>query len=366
MLDKYPSHGGDLIWAKEYYQQKSLIDFSVNINPLGCSKNVLHSITNNLTLIQEYPDPECRLLKKELSLYYNINDEHISLGNGASELLFLLCLAISPKRVLTLAPSFSEYIKSAKASGALVDELVLSEKKDFCLEIDVLKDKLLNYDLFFLCNPNNPVGNIYSGKFVKEIADLCYKYKTYLLVDESFMDFVKNKDKFSILSEVRYNPYLIVLCSLTKFFALPGLRLGCSFASKELVERIKEIKDPWNVNSFAQLAGMVSLQDKAFQNKSIDYISTEKERLYQELNKISSIKTYYPSVNFILLKILTQNLTSGDIALQLATKGILVRNCNTFAGLGEKFIRVAVRRKEDNNLLIDALRGVFKAGGKSD
>lgn len=366
MLDEYPPHGGDLIWAKQYYQQENLIDFSVNINPLGCSSNVIQGILSNPHLIQEYPDPECRLLRKELNLYYNIKEEHICLGNGASELLFLLCQALSPRQVLTLAPSFSEYVNAAKASGALVDELILSEKNGFCLEIDLFKDKLQNYDLFFLCNPNNPVGNIYPKEFIKEIADLCCKYKTYLLVDESFMDFVKHKDKFSVLSEINHNPYLIVLYSLTKFFALPGLRLGCCFANQELIKRINGFKDPWNVNCFAQLAGIISLRDKVFQQRSVDFILKEKARLYQELSKIAFLKPYNPSVNFILLKILAKDLTSSDLTRRLAKQGILVRNCNTFNGLGEKFIRVAVRTREDNNLLVETLRDIFKAGGESD
>ena len=316
----YPSHGGNLTWARKYYKKEELIDFSANINPLGCSNFIYQSITANLSLIEQYPDPECTSLKKELSLFYGVDEESIVVGNGASELLYLLCKAISPSKALTLAPSFSEYLKAAKACGASVEELVLHETNDFQLELPILKRRIAQYDLIFLCNPNNPVGNIYTRELIKDIADLCYEHKTYLLVDESFLDFVKNKARFSVLLEIKTNPYLIVLSSLTKFFALPGLRIGCCFGNKELIKKVKEIKDPWNVNCFAQLAGLVSLQDKDFQARSIEFITKEKERLYQELTKIPLLKVFYPSVNFILVKILTENMTSTKLTRLLAEK----------------------------------------------
>lgn len=355
MKNDLQEHGGNLSWAKRYYGRTDFLDFSANINPLGCPKSIFEILTSSWQELQHYPDPEAALLKETLQDYYHLPKEHLLLGNGAVELVYLICLWLRPRQVLIPEPTFSEYAKAAKAVKADLSYLPLYTGEEFQLDLRQLEEKLKNADLFFLCNPNNPTGNIWGYEVLQKIEGLCRKYQTFLVVDESFIDFVPDKEHYSIRQNVRCNPNLLVLHSLTKFFAIPGLRLGCGLGHPDLIAELSKLKDPWNINVFAQLAGKAAVEDKQFQTESIKYVRREKDFLYNEIAKLPTYRVFPSAANFLLLKLLPEKLTSSLLTDSLARQGILVRNCNTFPVLGENFIRIAVRKREENIRLLTAL-----------
>lgn len=356
----FPEHGGNLTWARKKYNRRDFIDFSANINPLGCPPGVYKAINAALQQILHYPDPASSDLKHTLQTYLNLDQDFILLGNGAVEIIYLLCFYLKPQKVLILAPTFSEYAKAAQAAQADIKYLPLDPDTGFTLDLKILEENLKGVQLFFLCNPNNPVGNLIPYPVLKEIQYLCLKHHVFLVVDESFIDFIPEAEKYSVRQDVIDNKQLLVLHSLTKFFAIPGLRLGCGLTNPQLVLELKKLKDPWNINVFAQIAGKKALEDQAFQKMSREFIQKEKNFLYQEINQLNSFQALPPSVNFLLVQILEPSLTSTALTEILAQKGILVRNCNTFPTLGESYIRVAVRTREENLKLINALQAVVK------
>ncbi|MDS1029023.1 threonine-phosphate decarboxylase CobD [Bacillota bacterium LX-D] len=353
-----PEHGGNLEWAKSRFKVEKFIDFSANINPLGCPPRVFETIKDSLDLIMHYPDPDSRKLKQKLEKYFRIEQNQIIVGNGAVELLYLICHLLKPQKILTLAPSFSEYVRGAETIKAQIEYYYLHSEDNFNIDLLELDKKLSGIDLFFLCNPNNPTGTILNYKKMRQIQSLCLKHQTFLVVDESFIDFIGDKEEYSVRHDLAQNNKLFILHSLTKFFALPGLRLGCGFGSPDIISKLIKLKDPWSVNALAQTAGIAAIDDSTFQAKTIEYVNTEKDFLFTRLNEIKGLKAFCPSVNFVLVQI-TGEITSDELVNRMAEKGVLIRNCKTFPGLGDKYIRVAVRTREENLRLLIELNNIL-------
>ncbi|KYH31102.1 threonine-phosphate decarboxylase CobD [Neomoorella mulderi] len=352
-----PVHGGDWQGAVEKYgwQPEDILDFSANINPLGPPAGVLETLQQNLQAIQRYPDPYCRQLKKALADYLQVDAAAIIAANGATELIYLICQALKPRRVLIPEPTFSEYRRAALVAGAEVLMLELDPASSFALDIARWRQNLAQVDLAFLCNPNNPTGQLLERAVLKEIVDLCQRYGVFLLVDESFLDFLPNWPELSLGSRAAAREGLLSLRSLTKIFALPGLRLGCGVGHPELVARLEARRDPWSVNILAQIAGAVALADREYLEATRELIRREKEYLYHGLAGLAGFRPYHPEVNFILTDITASGLTVPQLAAHLARERILIRDCSSFPGLGPAYFRVAVRERWANQKLLAAL-----------
>ncbi len=200
----------------------------------------------------------------------------------------------------------------------------------------------------FLCNPNNPTGRLVSKKEVLGIADAAERLSCYLVVDEAFIDFCPGA---SVAAEVARNPYLIVLRSLTKFYALSGIRIGYAVFHPSVAERIRACKEPWTVNSLAQAAGVAVLEDSAYQKASRETMEREKSFMEAGLKRIGI--PFIPSAaNYYLLKV---EQGAGRMAAALEEKGILVRDCASFKGLDGTYIRVAVRSRQENERLLEEM-----------
>mgnify|MGYP006273686999 FL=1 len=349
-------HGGNITAAAQKYNlnPNEIIDFSANINFLGPPKSVLEVLQNNLTEIKNYPDPECRTLKSVLAQQEQLQEENLMIANGAVDLIYLVAKVLNPNRALVLAPTFSEYRKALENMGAEVEEFQLTRQNDFKINVEKLLPRLDEVDIFCLCNPNNPTGKFLTRTEVKEIIEYAVRYDTYILVDEAFVDFLT--EGITVIDLVTEYNNLFVLRSLTKFFAIPGLRLGYGAANKELINKLAISHDPWNVNYFAQLAGEVALKDKGYIKETKQAIAREKEFLYQQLNNYSQLKVYYPDVNYIFVDLTASKWTASRLEEELGQEGILIRNCNTYSGLGEEFIRIAVKNREENLVLINKLK----------
>lgn len=356
------NHGGNIREAAERYGLpfESILDFSANINPLGLSPNIKEIIASNIDLLLHYPDTKCKILKNELADFLNLEPSNLLIGNGSIELIYLVPKALSPCCVLIPIPTFSEYEFSARRSKGKAMFIKTKGEENFQIKIEGFIKFLPKADLVFLCNPNNPTGNLISKDEIIYLAKAGQRHDTIVAIDEVFIDFVKDQNSFSVVKEVAKLKNLLVLRSLTKFFALPGLRLGYLVANKNLIARLSRYQFPWNVNSFAQLVGRQVIKDKDYIKRSKELIFRERDHLFRRLKEIKSLYPYIPTANFIFCRLDDVRLDSRRLCDKLGRRGILVRDCSNFRGLDNKYIRIAVRKRQENNRLINALRGILR------
>ena len=283
-----PAHGGNIKEVVKKYRisEDKIIDFSNNINPLGISPGIKKVLNRSINSLTQYPDPKCRSARISLSVHLRVDEGNILLGNGSNELIHLLPRALGCSRVLTYQPAFSEYEFSIRASGAKPYFIFSSKYKDFSIDIDRVISVLPKVNLIILCNPNNPTGCLLKKNKLLKLVKACENNKVYLLIDEVFMDFVANESEFSLLKESAKRNYLLVLRSFTKFFSLPGLRVGYMVGTKETIKKIASIQPSWSVNSLAQEIVANGLKDRGFIEKTKRYLLKEKEFLFRNLRKI--------------------------------------------------------------------------------
>ena len=328
-------HGGNLYRISEEtgIPESELIDFSASINPLGISGRVRGVIHVGIDDLVNYPDPETTLLRKKIAERYDIDFSTILCGNGSTELIYLIPRALQPERVLIPAPSFSEYERACKLSyepacpvgRSGVKSYEFRKENNFNLIIKDFIAAMRGCDMAFLCNPNNPTGTLIKKQDVLRIGGAAKNEKCMLLVDEAFIDFSPGE---SVIGDVQDNPYLIVLRSMTKFYALTGLRMGYGIMNKSLIRKMKEYKEPWTVNNLAQKAAITAIDDTGYVDETIKLMSNEKE--YMEKSFRQAGINYLPSsANYYLLEI--ENVDS--VIDGLKNKGLIVRDCANFKGL---------------------------------
>jgi threonine-phosphate decarboxylase len=357
-------HGGNVYKAARDLgiPERRIIDFSASINPLGISKRVRVAITENLDGLVHYPDPDADDFRWAVSRLHGITPGMILPGNGSTELIYLLPRALKPKSVLVTSPTFSEYERACRVgSESRVMKYELRKENNFAIEADAFiaamkggrdpelqtPDAKLKCDMAFLCNPNNPTGHALQRTDVLKIADAAREMKCVLVVDEAFIDFIPEN---SVACHVKDYPNVIVLRSLTKFYALTGLRIGYAVLSGELLAAINEFREPWTVNNLAQAAARAAFDDQKYIEETEAHMAKEKEYLENAFQGHGI--TFYPSsANFYLLKLDR----ASAIVSKLRGRGILVRSCSNFWGLDDSYIRVAVRSHEHNELLLKEL-----------
>lgn len=350
-------HGGNSkeISRENKIEYDKILDFSANINPLGIPNSVKRAIIDGLNEVEKYPDITYFELKCSIGEFENVNKENLILGNGAAEVLFNVVRGINPKNTLILAPTFSEYEEATKAINGNIIYYKLKEKNNFCIQEDILDYINSDLDLIFICNPNNPTGTITEKDLLKKILIKADKNNVMVLIDESFLDFIE--ENLSMISYINEYKNLIIIKSLTKFFAIPGLRIGygiCSNAS--LKDNIEKISPAWNINILAEIATKTAIKDINYIKESIKFIKDEKEYLYNELKEINGLKVYEPNVNFVFFKtIIKMNLKN-----ELLKNNILIRSCSNYEGLDNSYYRIAVRSHEENSKLIKNIRNIFK------
>ncbi|MFH1994635.1 MAG: threonine-phosphate decarboxylase CobD [Nitrospinota bacterium] len=349
-------HGGN-IWTQDQKIRGKIIDFSASINPLGFPKGVKNVIRKNIDSIVHYPAPKSDDLKKSLANIHEIDSDNLLIGNGSIELIYLIVGALGAQRVLIPIPTFSEYEFASRGARAKCLFLKSNEKTGFKIDTEKLLRLIPQVDLVFLCNPNNPTGQLFKKMDILEILSVCHKNNTILIIDEAFIDFVSgNKGEISLISEAATLKNLLVLRSLTKKFAIPGLRLGYLVGERSLIRNISCHLYPWNVNRLAQVAGMEAIEDQAYIKKTELFINRERSFLRKGLKGIEGVKLFDSTANYFLCKL--ENRVAFDVnRLQekLIDKNIIIRNCSNFRGLSNRFFRVAIRKRADNVSLIKSL-----------
>jgi len=352
-------HGGNInqICSKYGLNPDEIIDFSASINPLGCPEGVRKAISERFADIKNYPDSECTSLRKAIADKVYCNESNIIIGNGSNELFYLIPRALKPKQGILLQPTFSEFKDALCNANVEIVEIVNDSGRFPIINKDIRRLKNIKEGMVFLCNPNNPTGQL---TLKEEILELVKDNTNRLIVvDEAFMDFVDEDEKYSAIKEAPLMDNLIVVRSLTKFYGFPGLRLGYLVANESTVNKLMQFKEPWTVNTFAQIAGQVAINDVEFASNTREYMSGEKAFLYEGLSKINGIRPFQPSVNFILVRIDNVEITSSEIQDLLIKDNIFIRDCSNFIGLSEKYFRVAVKTRDENQKLLRALKLVM-------
>ncbi|MEG2893800.1 MAG: threonine-phosphate decarboxylase CobD [Clostridium sp.] len=350
-------HGGNVDQVSRVYgiDRDSIVDFSANINPLGLHKNVKEAIVQGICKVDRYPDITYRDLVETISRHENINSDYVLLGNGAGEVIFNIARLLMPRKGLVFAPSFSEYGDALNSVGCKIS--YYSYGKNFNNVqgvVDYIDDDI---DIVFLCNPNNPTGVLSSRDVLVNIVKKCSEVGAVLVVDESFLDFIEDKESISMIGLVDEFKNLIVVKSLTKFYAFPGIRIGYGITSNtSYIDSYRGVCPPWNVNTLAMVGAIAAIGEKDYARDSIAYVKAEGDRLYNELISIKGIQGYKPSVNYIFFRCLDDI----DLKDELIKRGILIRDCSNYEGLTNGYYRVAVRTKDENNILINGLKEVLK------
>ncbi len=342
-------HGGDLLSYERYFDGE-LIDFSSNINPLGTPEGLAEVLIKGFESLESYPDIHYRKLKSSISEYLNCKVENVIVGNGAVEIINNFI--IPAERVIVMTPAFSEYKKRAIAHDKEVVEI--SYRKDFSIDINELTLVLEKDDLLILGNPNNPTGLRIEKKILLEIYKLIINIGAYLLLDEAFYEFCPpDYDSIEIFKEYDYKNIGIIRAA-TKFFALPGIRLGYGCASKSKVLGLSKIELPWSVNALADIAGQYIFKDNSYISKSKDYIENERNYLITELSDIQGITPYITHTNYILIKL--HNWDEECVFKFFLENGIVIRKCSSFVELGNNHVRIAIKDRLSNLQLINIFK----------
>lgn len=355
-------HGGNI------YGNEIEYDFSVNLNPLGPPKSVRDALAAALTHVEEYPDPEYRELRRGLANYWQLAEEELVPGNGASELIPGIIRTLSPKNCMVTAPCYSGYetALNAVAPSCRIHRIPLRAEDDFtlpentCQEIARVKPNLL-----ILTNPNNPNGKRISANRLREIADACRAAGTVLLMDECFLA-LSGGDEDSLIHCIRNEALpAVVLRAFTKTFAIPGVRLGYAVCSALMAERIQRELPEWNLSVFAQYAGTAAFGNvmpgtpapetsaggtSGYLAASVEMIAREREYLMAELESLG-LRVFPSDVNYILFQS-----RDRELHQKLLDKGILIRDCRDYHGLTAGFYRTAVRTHRENTALLRCLR----------
>lgn len=349
-------HGADINSAAELYGLESdkIIDFSSNINPF-----IVYSmdkiVAAGVGSLQKYPDIKYRRLRKNIADYLGVDDSYIIPGNGATEIIYLLMRNLSG-RLAIINPTFSEYRKGAEIAGLSVVDFVMDWKKDFKLDLDEIYRRKDEFDSIFICNPNNPDGSV---REIKKLLEFAEKEGKLLIVDETFIEFADSEKDRSLVNMVEKSKNLFIIRAVTKFFGIPGIRLGYGISSnRELLQKMYDEKEPWTINSFADSASDFIFKEEEYIRKSKEYFSKERVCMINEINKIDGIKAFNSDANFILVRFENRNVLDVKENL-LKRAGLLIRDASNFIGLDSSFARVAIKNHEQNTVLVDAIRSVL-------
>jgi threonine-phosphate decarboxylase len=336
-------HGGDV------YRHRDVLDFSANMNPLGTPRSVIDAAAESLKEICNYPDIRCTVLTQALAEYEQVPAEWLICGNGAAELIFMLALGLKPEKALLLAPAFAEYEQALRTVGCELHWHSLTDERGFSLDRSILEEITPETDLVILCNPNNPTGVLTGPELMRDILEKCRETGTFLAVDECFLDFVEERERYSLKDCLADFRNLFLLKAFTKRYAMAGIRLGYGICSDPgVLEKMQASVQPWSVSVPAQAAGTAALREEAYVEQAREMVRTEREFLRQGLEKLG-FRVYDSRANYLFFRG-PRGLTGHALK-----NHVLIRDCSNYRGLMEGYYRVAVRTREENRKLLEAL-----------
>lgn len=348
-------HGGNLnrLVKASGRRREDIIDFSANINPLGPPEWMRPVISSCVSSLVHYPDPDCTELTAAAVERYGVSADELIFGNGSTEIIRCLPRIAGVKRSVIPVPAYSDYALASELAGLSVEKLPMTEDQGFALDLTRLESVLKGDEMVFIGQPNNPTGLLVDTSQLRELA--IRNPDTIFVVDEAFADFVNGFNSITVDRPSN----VAVLCSLTKFYAIPGLRLGCAIADRVLAERVRDIMPTWSVNTLAQAVGMAALRDNGYSAQTREFVNTQRNLLLDDLRGIAGIAVYEGSANFLMIKLNRAGINASELAKRLLPEGIAIRVCDNFDGLDGRFFRVAVRTEDENTRLVRALKSAM-------
>ncbi len=357
--DRPAFHGSDIEQIEQYYKipAESIIKFGANVNPLGLSATLKKDLAEHLDVITSYPDRDYKELRSAIADYCGVKMEYVVTGNGSTELISLLISERNARHAMVIGPTYSEYERELSLTGGRISEYNLSEEHDFHLDIDDFAKALADdVDFVILCNPNNPTSSAMKKDELRSLLEFCNSRDIFVMIDETYVEFAPDVSEITAMPLAATYDNLMILRGVSKFYAAPGLRLGYGVTSNQaFLDTLKEHQNPWSLNSLGAYAGVRMLQDKDFIQKTRSLILSERERILNELNSFRYAKAYPAYANFILVKILRDDLTSFDIFDRAIRQGMMIRDCSSFEGLPGEYIRFCIMLPEDNTRLLHCL-----------
>ena len=341
-------HGGDWAGYRAEFGCDAL-DFSANVSPLGLPAGVAAAITNALPTADRYPDPLCRELRAALAGAEGVPADWILCGNGAADLIFRLALAVRPRRALLPAPTFAEYEAALQTVGCAVQRVFLREENEFAVTEKFIDAVTPETDIVFLCQPNNPTGQVTPPALVERLVRRCAECGAVLAVDECFLDFLPDRDALTAKQLLRDAPQLIILKAFTKLYAMAGVRLGYALCGDAaLLEKMRGAGQPWAVSSLAQAAGLAALQETAYAGAVRALIAEQRPRMAAGLRALG-LRVMDGQANYLLFR------ATPDFGEKLRRRGAVVRSCANYPGLDAAWYRTAVRTAEENTRLLQIM-----------
>jgi|CXWL01.1.fsa_nt_gi threonine-phosphate decarboxylase len=363
-------HGGDIYSAARELERDptEILDFSASINPLGPSPQVWKAITASRHLLNHYPDPNCWDLRQALATFWRIDPEQIVVGNGSTELIEALPRALGIHRLLVVQPTFSEYAAAMVRAGGQTTALFADRSDQYAIPIDRLCHVMetgrhdgRSIDGVVLCHPNSPTGQACSADDVARLAKATRRRGLWLVIDEAFADYCPER---SVLPHAASWSHVVVLRSMTKFYALPGLRVGYAVATRITARRLQRQLPPWSVSAMGQVAALAAVNDAAHSRKSLRFMARERDRLRALLVALPGCVVMPTHANYFLVE-LPRGWHAPDITETLRRRGLLIRDCSSVPGTNVRSIRLAVRTVQDNDKLIQAVSQLLQQGVSS-
>lgn len=351
-------HGSDIeVIAKKYDMSvDSIIPYGSNVNPMGISPMAREALLNNVDAISAYPERDYATLREHISNYTKADPANMILGSGTSDLIRLTFETVKPERTLIVGPTYGEYARMAKLAGSEVETFMLQNLDDFEMDINLFVKQLNDtIDMLILCNPNNPTSKLITRGQLDNILNACLSHDIFVMVDEAYIEFVKDTNLATAIPFTRKYDNLIVLRSVSKFFAAPGIRFGYAItANTDFLEAAGNAKTPWNVNTFACIAGIM-FEDEHYINLTKSLIQTERNLIFSAMSSRKTIKVFKPDANFILIKLLKEEQTAGDVFDYCIKQGLMIRDCSDYEGLGSKFVRFCFLKPEQNDKMVNTI-----------
>ncbi len=353
-MTKTHKHGGNPLddLSRFKLSERKIIDFSVNLNPIGMPEVISEKWGSLYNAVMDYPSIEGRGIVDFYTSKTGIESSEFLAGNGSTELIYLIPRVLKFKKVLILTPSFHDYERASVLAGATVVRYPLDPEKGFhFLSLDELSEKAREVDAVWVGRPNNPTGGMFSKDIIIKLATQFPE--KYFIVDEAFIQFADNWQEESLISSEKY-PNIIVVHSFTKYYAVAGLRMGGLIGHRDTINILNENKEPWSVNGIAEKVAVLLMDCEEYEKKTIEFLRHERERVFNELKKMNGIEAFPSHANFFLCRWdKTDNL--DHLIGYLLKNGVYIRDCRNFPGLEANFFRFGIRSVKDNNILLSLL-----------
>lgn len=331
-----------------------MLSFLVNLTPLGIPEEIKKAMEESLSDVYDYPDKSKENLANAISLRYHVDSERICVGNGASDVIFRTVFALRPGKAVILAPMFGQYARALECVDAEIEAYHVNHE-DFKVHEDIMDQIQPDTDMVCICNPNNPTGTILSKDKVIQLIEHCEQMDCWCVIDECFLEFVKDGDDYSVMDRLPQYNKLIIIKSFTKMYGIAGLRLGYVMCGQEgLAKKIDRYGCDWNVNRVAEAAGLAALEALEYENIVLEHTTKEREWMMQELRKYG-FRVMDSVANFVFFEAPADG--KENLGKWLLERGIEICPCGKYKNASDDYYRVAINTHDNNARLIEAIGG---------